>query len=270
MSIFKIGVVQFDTTLNNKKENMKKAELYIREAAKNDAKIIVLPELFNAGYHTEEEDYRVAEKLSGETVRYLAKLSKELDIVIIANIIEQSDLSGVLYDTSFIIDNVLKGFYRKVMLWQKEQLRFKNGMDYPVIDLGFTKVGLQICYEVGFPEGARILALKGAEIICYCSAFSSKRSYVWDLATRARAIENGVFIAASNRCGQEKDDYPFAGLSRIVSPNGDIINGMDEREEGLICSEIDTSIISSQRYAVPYFRDYNTDVIVNNLVKTKM
>jgi predicted amidohydrolase len=143
-------------------------------------------------------------------------------------------------------------------------LRFARGSDYPVFDLGFAKVGLQICYEAGIPEGARLLTLKGATVVVYSAAFSGRRSYAWELGTQARALENGVFVLAGNRCGKEGEEYPFAGRSRIVAPNGSILKEAQSGEQALCC-EIDLAAVEAQRMEIPYLRDYDLPLMARQL-----
>lgn len=122
---------------------------------------------------------------------------------------------------------------------------------------------MQICYEIGFSEGSKFLALQGAEIICFPSAFGKARTYVWDLASRARALENGVFVLAANRSGSEiskinNETLTFAGKSKIINPKGEIIKEILE-EEGFIVAELDLEEvqIQRQRQNLPYLKDLN-------------
>lgn len=122
---------------------------------------------------------------------------------------------------------------------------------------------MQICYEIGFSEGSKFLALQGAEIICFPSAFGKARTYVWDLASRARALENGVFVLAANRSGSEiskinNKTLTFAGKSKIINPKGEIIKEILE-EEGFIVAELDLEEvqIQRQRQNLPYLKDLN-------------
>ncbi|MCK9906111.1 carbon-nitrogen hydrolase family protein, partial [Frankia sp. Cpl3] len=138
------------------------------------------------------------------------------------------------------------------------------GEDYPVFDLGFARLGMQICYEVGFPEGARILTLKGADIVVFPSAFGQARLYAWDLATRSRALENGLYVIAANRTGTEKGETTFGGTSRIVDPQGTVIAQAVQEDEAII-SEIDLSLVTEQRRTIPYLRDWNKRVILQGL-----
>jgi len=143
-------------------------------------------------------------------------------------------------------------------LWGTENQRFAKGpADYATtFDIGFCKVGLQICYEIGFPEPARIMTLNGADIMIYTAAFGQARLYAWDLASRARALENGCYVIAANRSGVERNETVFAGSSRIVGPQGNILSlAADNEDNQVIVAEIDLAKVDEQRSAIPYLQD---------------
>jgi predicted amidohydrolase len=124
---------------------------------------------------------------------------------------------------------------------------------------------MQICYEVGFPEGSRILTLSGADIVVYPSAFGKARLYAWDVATRSRALENGIYVIACNRTGTEKGETTFGGTSRIVNPEGKILAEASQEDE-VILSEIDLDVVARQRRTIPYLRDLNKSVLLKGLL----
>ncbi|MDU9769380.1 carbon-nitrogen hydrolase family protein, partial [Helicobacter pylori] len=158
------------------------------------------------------------------------------------------------------------GKHRKIYLWGDEKSRFKRGKKYEVFTLDFgdfsTKVGLQICYEIGFGVGANLLALQGAEVLIYPSAFGKARAYNWDLLSKARALENGCFVCACNHSGEEtnaqlKQTLEFAGDSRIIAPNGKIIAQATKLNE-VIIAEMDLNEVALQRQKIPYLQDFDT------------
>jgi len=267
----KIASIQMNCVLQDKQKNMEKAIDLIYEACQKGAKLIVLPELFNTGYRVEDVDIEMAENIPGETTDRLEMIAKKEKVNIIGCILEKGEITGTVYDTAFIVgpDGLYKEKYRKIYLWDQENVRFKKGNNYPVVDIGWAKVGLQICYEVGFPEGARILSLKGANIIAYPSAFGLARLYAWDIATRSRALENGVYVIASNRTGTEKNVTIFAGHSRIIDPRGRILSEATKMDE-VIISEISINEVTKQRRQIPYLRDLNTFMMIRELESIKM
>lgn len=125
-----------------------------------------------------------------------------------------------------------------------------------------AKVGLQICYEIGFGVGANLLALQGAEVLIYPSAFGKARAYNWDLLSRARALENGCFVCACNHSGEEtsaklKQTLEFAGDSRIIAPNEKIIAQATKLNE-VVIAEMDLNEVALQRQKIPYLQDFDT------------
>ncbi|MCM3162240.1 carbon-nitrogen hydrolase family protein [Metabacillus litoralis] len=257
---FKVASIQMDCVMGNKKANLEKAYDLIKESADKGAKITVLPELFNTAYRVEEQDVDLAEVIPGETSNWLINRAKEFNMTIVACILEKEN--NRIYDTSLVVDeNGLRGKYQKIYLWDQEVRRFVRGEDYPVLNLEWGTMGMQICYEVGFPEGARILALKGVELIVYPSAFGKARLYAWDIATRARALENGCYVIAANRTGIEKGETYFAGHSRIIDPQGVILVEATKEDE-VIIAEIDLDKVSVQRENIPYLSDLDNELVV--------
>jgi predicted amidohydrolase len=234
--------------------NLAAAEGLLRLAAARGAVLVVLPELFDTGYRVEERDNELAATIPGPTTDRITSVCKEKKIFATGTLIERS--GEKLFDTAFLTGpHGLIGTYRKTVLWAGEVDRFEKGDSYPVFDIGICKAGIQICYEIGFPEGARALSLQGADVILYPSAFGAPRLYAWDLASRARALENGCYVVACNRSGSEKGETVFAANSRIVNPRGDIIASAVSNDCELIIAEVDLEEIKKQRAAIPYLRD---------------
>lgn len=257
------AVIQMDCVPFDKEKNLRHAEELIAAAAAEGAGLIVLPELFNTGYRVEEKDAELAETVPGAATEWMQKTAARYGAFIAGAVIETC--GGNLYDTAVIVGpDGLAGRYRKMHLWGAEPERFGHGDELPVFSLPFGCVGLQICYEIGFPEQARVLALKGAQIIIYTSAFGKARDYAWNIASRSRALENGVFVLACNRTGTEKDTV-FGGLSRIVAPDSRVIAGTERDGEAVICGEIDLREVAEQREKIPYLRDLNKSLIIKGM-----
>lgn len=262
--IVKVAAIQMECVPGDKAHNLKKTFDLLDESFTRGAKLVVLPELFSTGYRTQEVDAELAEEIPGETTRRLENWAKDRNVYVTGSILELGESKGVIYDTAvFISPRGFEGIYRKIFLWDTEKVRFKRATSFPLFSTSLGKIGIQICYEVGFPEGARILTLKGADILVYPSAFGAARLYVWNIATRSRALENGVFVIAANRSGKE-NEIEFAGHSRIVDPKGDILSEAKKADE-VIVSEIDLASVTEQRNALPYLRDYDEVIFARNL-----
>ena len=250
----KIAAIQMDCVLQDTAANLAHAAELVNRAASCGAKLIVLPELFNTGYRVEEHDAELAESVpGGRTVDWMREQATRHGAYLVGALMERD--GEALYDTAALVGpDGLVGKYRKMYLWGSEIERWSRGEDVAVMQLPFAKIGLQICYEIGFPEGARKLAQAGAQIVVYTSAFGRARGYAWDLASRARALENGVFVLACNRCGQERDTS-YGGLTRIVAPNTFVLAGAGADGETVVTAEVDLAEIEAQRQAIPYLKD---------------
>lgn len=257
----RVAAVQMNCELGSKVDNKMKAEQLVEKASNRNAELVVLPELFSTGYRVEERDLELAELIPGETTHWMIDQCVKYKIYLVAAILEMGVSTGLVYDTLVVTGPTgLIGKYRKTHLWDQEKNRFAKGDQLPVFNIGDFILGPQICYEVGFPEGARILTFKGADIIVYPSAFGKSRLYAWDIATRSRALENGTYVIACNRSGVEKEATEFAGHSRIVDPMGNVL-AEAERDDEVIVSDLDLSLISEQRRKIPYLRDFNREMI---------
>ncbi|MFC3343913.1 carbon-nitrogen hydrolase family protein [Paenibacillus abyssi] len=255
------AAIQMNCELGRVEANLQKAERLIGTAASRGAQLAVLPELFNTGYRVEKKDGELSESIPGPTAQWMAQQAQKHNMHLVAAILEKGVSAGLVYDTAVVAGpNGILGTYRKTHLWDKENIRFTKGDQFPVIKTGVYNLGMQICYEVGFPEGARILTFKGADIIVYPSAFGKARLYAWDIATRSRALENGAFVIAANRTGVEKGETEFGGHSRIVDPTGTVLAEAAE-EDDVIIAELNLSLIHEQRRTIPYLRDFNRSLI---------
>lgn len=252
---FKAAAIQMDCIPGDVAANLAAAERLVGEAARQGARLVALPELFSTGYRVEEDDARLSETIPGPTIQRMTALCRAHNIHIAGALIEET--AKGCYDTAFVTGpGGLLGTYRKSALWGAENGRFLPGeAAFPVFDIGCCKLGLQICYEIGFPEGARLLALQGADVIVYPAAFGKARSYAWELASRARALENGCYVIACNRWGVEKSETEFAGNSRIVGPRGDLLASAAEDGDEAVVATLDLAQMRAQREAIPYLKD---------------
>ncbi|MBP1911474.1 nitrilase [Thermococcus stetteri] len=245
----KVAYVQMKPVFLEPELNYSKAEELIREAADKEAKLIVLPELFDTGYNfrSREEVEEVAGQIpDGPTTEFLVELAKELEVFIVAGTAEK-DEKGNLYNSAVVVGPVGWGYigkYRKVHLFNREKLFFKPGnLGFHVFNIGIAKVGVMICFDWFFPESARTLALKGADIIAHPS------NLVMPYAPRAmpiRALENRVYTITANRIGEEFG-LRFIGKSTIASPKAEVLAMGSEDKEEVGVVEIDLSLARDKR-----------------------
>mgnify|MGYP003963958561 FL=1 len=239
----------------------------IEDAGKQGVQILCLQEIFNTPYFCPGQDnawYASAEAVPGPTTDLMQEYAKKYNMVIIVPIYEREQ-AGVFYNTAAGIDADGKylGKYRKNHIphtsgfWEK--YFFKPGnLGYPVFETKYAKVGVYICYDRHFPDGARCLGLNGAEIVYNPSATVAGLSeYLWKLEQPAHAAANGYFMGCINRVGTEKpwNLGEFYGTSYFVNPRGQIIAEASRDQDELLVSEFDLDMIDEVRSTWQFFRD---------------
>ncbi|MDK2918953.1 MAG: omega-amidase [Candidatus Petromonas sp.] len=262
MSKFKLAICQMKV-VENKDENLKKAEKMIRQAHNNDADVIVLPEMFNCPYANKYfPEY--AEVVPGPTTNFLSKLAKEFGVYIVGGSIPEK-VDNKIYNTSFIFDrsgNII-GRHRKMHLFDidvkgaitfKESDTLSSGNEVTVFETEFCKVGVAICYDMRFPELIRLMVLKGAEMIIVPAAFNMTTGPAhWHLTAKARALDNQVYFAAASPARNINSIYVAYGHSLIASPWGDIIAEANEKET-ILYGEIDLEKVKKVREELPLLK----------------
>ena len=257
-----------------------KHEAYIAEAAAAGSQITCLQEIFYGPYFCAEQEtrwYGLTEAIpEGPTVTHMRELARKHQMALIVPIYEVEQ-QGVYYNTAAVIDrngNYL-GKYRKTHIpqvapgfWEKFYFRPGN-LGYPVFDLGFAKIGIYICYDRHFPEGARALGLNGAEIVFNPSATVAGLSeHLWKLEQPAHAVANGYFIGAINRVGTEApwNIGHFYGSSYFCNPRGQIIGIASREKDEVLVADLDLDQIKEVRQTWQFFRDRRPDSYID-LVK---
>jgi N-carbamoylputrescine amidase len=266
----------------NPEQNLTRAIEFIREAAKNGAQIVCLPELFRSQYFCQSEDhdnFSLAENIPGPSTDALTKIAREKSVVIVASLFEKR-AAGVYHNTAVVIDadgNIL-GKYRKMHIPDDpsyyEKFYFTPG------DLGFQSwktargnLGVCICWDQWYPEAARLTALRGAEILFYPTAIGwhprEKKKYgaaqlsAWQTMQRSHAIANGCFVAAANRVGHEApaggDGIEFWGQSFICAPSGEILAQGSVNREEIVSAEVEWKRVDQHRTHWPFLRDRRVD-----------
>lgn len=240
---------------------------YIEKAGKQGVQILCLQEIFNTPYFCPGQDkswYASAESVPGPTTELMQQYAKKHQMVIIVPVYEKEQ-AGVFYNTAAVIDadGTYLGKYRKNHIphttgfWEK--FFFKPGnLGYPVFETRYAKVGVYICYDRHFPDGARILGLNGAEIVYNPSATVAGLSqYLWKLEQPAHAAANGYFMGCINRVGEEKpwNLGRFYGTSYFVDPRGQIIAEASEDKDELLVAEFDLDMIDEVRSTWQFYRD---------------
>lgn len=258
-----IGLIQLENELGKKEANLSKAVELVRRTAAKGAKIICLPELFVTGYNLDvfgEKLYDMAEGLTGPTVSTMRSLAKELGVYLIVPLAMQMKSTRPLNNVAVFIndDGEVQGTYSKNHLFGDEPKYFCSDGEYPVFETKYGKVGIMICCDNNFPEPARILALKGAEVIFLPAAWRVNEEDLWNLLISSHACENNVFIAAANTyC--EMDGLFLFGHSKVVDPRGRVVEELSENKQGTIVCTIDFDEVYKARAQMPSLKDRHPD-----------
>jgi N-carbamoylputrescine amidase len=277
---FTIGLVQM-TCDADADTNMRRAEQFIRDAAKQGAQVVCLPELFLGPYFCQKEDaalFDLAEPIPGPRTEKLSAIARDNKVVLVASLFEKR-MPGVYHNTAvtFDADGRTLGLYRKMHI-PDDPLYYEKYYFTPG-DLGFqtfgssrAKVGTLVCWDQWYPEAARLTALQGAEVLFYPTAIGwhpkEKAEYgdaqhsAWETMQRAHAIANGTYVAAVNRVGHEKqvgDGLEFWGASFVADPFGRVLaRGSHDKEEVLVAT-CDRRLMEDVRRNWPFFRDRRID-----------
>ncbi len=256
-----------------KRANIEKHMTMIEDAARQGVQILCFQEVFTTPYFCAEQQtrwYEAVERIpDGPTVKLMQDVAKEHGMVIVVPIYEE-EITGVYYNTAAVIDADGKylGKYRKNHIphvapgfWEK--FYFKPGnLGYPTFETAHARVGVYICYDRHFPEGARALGLNGAEIVFNPSATVAGLSeYLWKLEQPAHAVANGYYIGAINRVGHEQpwDIGEFYGQSYFCDPRGQIIAEAPRDQDALVVADLDLDKIREVRNTWQFYRDRRPD-----------
>ncbi len=286
--IVKCGLIQAKCEISGK-ESVSKIKKYmidkhlklIDKAVKKGVQIVCLQEVFYGPYFPAEQEmkwYEAAEKVSEDsaTLKPMINIAKKNKMVMVIPIYEEV-MKGVYYNTSVVIDadGMILGTYRKTHIPQLkpgfwEKFYFKPGnSNYPVFDTKYAKIGVFTCYDRHFPECARILGLKGAEIVFNPSATVAGLSeYLWKIEQPAHAVFNQIFIGAVNRVGWEEPWRigEFYGQSYFCDPKGQIISMASRDKDEVLISDLNLDMILEVRNIWQYFRDRRPETY-NSLIE---
>ncbi len=278
--IVRCGLIQCSNPIND--ESVPVAEIqqamldkhlpFIEKAANEGVQILCLQEIFNGPYFCPGQDkrwYDAAEPIpNGPTTKVMQELAKKHEMVIVVPLYEEA-MRGVYYNSAAVIDadGTYLGTYRKQHIPQTsgfwEKYFFKPGDGgYPVFQTRYAKVGVYICYDRHFPEGARCLGLNGAEIVFNPSATVAGLSqYLWKLEQPAHAVANGYYVGAINRVGTEApwNIGKFYGTSYFVNPRGEFLATGSEDDDELVVADLDLSLIDEVRKTWQFYRDRRPD-----------
>jgi N-carbamoylputrescine amidase len=284
---YNVGLVQMSMG-PDPEANFAAAVRHIREAARLGAQIVCLPELFRAQYFCQREDLRLfdlAEPIPGPSTEKLSEVARQAGVAIVASLFERR-APGLYHNTAVTLDagGKIASVYRKMHIPDDplyyEKYYFTPGdLGFQAVDLEPGRVGTLVCWDQWYPEGARLTALKGAEVLFYPTAigwhpaekdeFGAAQYDAWQTIQRAHAIANGVYVAGVNRVGHENGDVlgnrvpgpglEFWGGSFLADPFGRIIAKASHDAEEILMGEIDLGLIEETRRNWPFLRDRRID-----------
>lgn len=251
----RIACAQTQAELGEIAVNLDRIERLTVQAADRKAELILFPELMVSGYGPPETLTPLAEPIPGPVADRLAAIARDCGIAIATGIPEYDAATDRRHNTLLLLDasgrEQLR--YRKVHLWDSEKAWAQPGTEFPVRPFGGLRIGATVCYDVRFPEGARSLALAGAELILLATAWLGPVAE-WELAVRSRALDNGVFLVASAMQGE-----PYLGSSLIVDPHGAILARGEPGREDILVADLDPDLVHRFREEVPLLRDRQPD-----------
>jgi N-carbamoylputrescine amidase len=286
-SELKLGLIQ-TSVVTAPAANLKKTLALAERAAKAGAKIICTQELFTSQYFCQSEDHKnflLAEKIPGPSTDAFCKFAKKHKTVVIASLFEKR-ASGVYHNTAAIIDadGSLLGIYRKMHIPDDplyyEKFYFTPGdLGFKAWQTKYAKIGVLICWDQWYPEGARLTAMQGAEILFYPTAIGwhpgEKKKYgikqhgAWETIQRAHAVANGCYVAVANRIGHEildgvgGDGIEFWGQSFVAGTSGEILAKASSDREEILIVPVDLAHVDTTRTHWPFLRDRRIDAYGN-------
>jgi N-carbamoylputrescine amidase len=275
-----LGLVQMSCSEQPEK-NLAKAIERINHAVRQGAQIICLQELFRSCYFCQTEDtdcFRLAEPIPGPTTDMLSRIAADHQVVIVVPLFEKR-AEGLFHNTAVVIDadGTLRGKYRKMHIPDDplyyEKFYFTPGdLGFQTFQTRYARISVLICWDQWFPEGARLAALGGAQILFYPTAIGwqlaekpkarQTQHEAWEIVQRGHAVANGVYVAAVNRVGTE-DRLQFWGASFISDPFGRLLARASQETEDTLVVSCDLGKIDTIRQHWPFLRDRRIDAYGN-------
>jgi predicted amidohydrolase len=252
-------LAQTGPRLGNNERNLKQISEQASKARKNNIDLLIFPELHLTGYTMRDEVSHLAESIPGPSTRKVETLAREHGVHVVFGMPEESEVKGVIHNTAvFVGPKGLVGKYRKIHLPThsvfEERRYYRPGQEASVFKTDIGTIGLNICYDLYFPELTRLQALQGAELVVCISASPGLRRRFFEGFCLSRAMENAVYLAYVNRVGIE-EGLQFWGGSRVIAPNGSVLAQCKyDVEEFQIC-KVDLGEVSRARAFIPTIKD---------------
>lgn len=257
---FRIALAQLAPILFEKEQNLAKAADAIRQAAERGASAILFPELFLTGYSLGNRSVEMAESLEGTSIVRVTEFAASHGIAVLMGFAELGEDERHAYDSLLVADanGQIAGVYRKIHLFHAEKNWFFPGNQFQVVDFGLGPTGLQICYDLEFPEAARQLRLRGARWIATSTGNMTPNQHLQEIYIQSRAAENRVWVAVANRVGVE-GSLEFFGGSAVADPKGEVTAHAGAGET-IIYADIDPSRTEEANLNADYLADRHPEL----------
>jgi predicted amidohydrolase len=254
LSSYRVAAIQYEPLLGAKAENIARLLELTEAATDQGARLIVHPEMATTGYcwRSRDEIRPQVEAIPGPTTEAFAALARRHDCYVVVGMPEVAPRTGIFYNSAALVGPTgVIGVYRKTHSYISEPKWAKDGdLGLPVWETPLGRIGIEICYDLRFPEVTRTLALRGADLVAHPTNFPMAARLQTELITVARAAENRVYLLTANRVGKERWGE-FCGWSQIVDPYGTRLAEADETEETLLVADVEVEKARDKDYVIP-------------------
>ena len=227
MKDIRIAAVIFNSPIGQNQKNLDRMEKWVTSAKKLDAAIVCFPELNVTGYSTHKEIMDTAEPIPGVASQYLLQLALQHQMVVLAGLVERDETGRVFASHLVVTPNEISGVYRKIHIAPPKRDIFSPGDGLPLFNISGVKFGIQLCYDVHFPELSTRMAINGADVLFLPHASPrgtpAEKFNSWMRHLTARAFDNGLFVVACNQTGENQKGLCFPGIAVVIGPDGEVI-----------------------------------------------
>jgi N-carbamoylputrescine amidase len=258
MNDIRIAAVIFNSAVNRTRDNLDRMAPWIKQAKDQAAKLICFPELNITGYSTKPEIKDCTESLPGPVSERLVQMANDNQIVILAGLAEKDEKGRIFASHLVVTPNKISGIYRKIHIAPPERSIFSPGNAVSLFEVEGIRLGIQLCYDVHFPELSTRMALDGADVIFmpHASPRGTPREKFdsWMRHLTARAFDNSVFIVACNQNGDNLKGLQFPGVAVVIDPSGDVLKDNVSGQEAMIVADLKADVLAAVRgHRMRYF-----------------
>ena len=258
MKDIRIAAVIFNSFIGQIQDNLDRMGRWVKAAKEQAAAIVCFPELNVTGYSTHKEIMDTAEPIPGVASQHLLQLALQYQMVVLAGLVERDETGRVFASHLVVTPKKISGVYRKIHIAPPERDIFSPGDEVPLFNISDVKFGIQLCYDVHFPELSTRMALDGADVLFLPHASPrgtpADKFKSWMRHLTARAFDNGLFVVACNQSGENQKGLRFPGIAVVIGPDGEVIKKETNDEEGIIVADLNSNDLKRvRRHQMRYF-----------------